>query len=179
MEATPIAAICRAAGVSNGSFFHAFANKEALAAALFMDALESYHGAMTDAVADRPGACEGVSGLVRAHLDWVVGERSKARFLFEQSRSEWMGHVRERQAAENAAFGERIDAWRLPLVRAGHLADLPSAIFLAQLIGPAQLVCRAWLAGRSREDPRGAADALAACARRALAPSPAAEAAWR
>jgi AcrR family transcriptional regulator len=168
VEGTSVAAICRAAGVSNGSFFHAFSTKEVLGAELFLAALESYHAAMLAAVADRPDAAGGVRGLVQAHLDWVVSSRIQARFLFEQSRSAWIVHVRERQAVENEQFAQRLDEWRLPLVRAGHLLDLPRGVFIAQLIGPSQIFCRAWLSGRSTADPREQASALIDCADRAL-----------
>jgi AcrR family transcriptional regulator len=168
LERVSAAAICRAAGVSNGSFFHAFATKEALGADLFMSALEAYHAAMTDALADDPDAVIGVARLVRAHLGWVVDCRPMARFLFEQSRSGWLVHVRERQSRENELFAVALDRWRAPLVRAGALVDVTSAVFTAEIIGPAQIFCRAWLSGRSPADPREQADALINCALRAL-----------
>jgi AcrR family transcriptional regulator len=165
---TSVAAVCREAGVSNGSFFHAFATKEALCAELYLAALESYHRAMVASVADALDAPEGVARLVRAHLDWVVDSRTHARFLFEQSRSEWIAHVRERQALENEHFARQLDEWRVPLVRAGRLLDLPRSVFIAQLIGPSQIFCRAWLSGRSAADPREQAVTLVDCACRAL-----------
>lgn len=167
-EAVSVAAICRAAGVSNGSFFHAFATKEALGAALFLSALELYHAAMAAAVADDPDAATGIARLVTAHLAWVVESRPQARFLFEQSRSDWLVHVRERQAQENARFAGQLDRWRAPLMAAGHLAQIDSILFQAQLVGPAQIFCRAWLSGRSAADPRDQADRLIDFARRAL-----------
>ena len=44
-------------------------------------------------------------------------------------------------------------------------------MFASQLIGPAQVFCRAYLSGRDRADPRGEADTLVSCAVRALVPS--------
>jgi len=41
-------------------------------------------------------------------------------------------------------------------------------LFFSQIIGPAQIFCRAWLSGRDRADPRQQADILIACAIRAL-----------
>ena len=41
-------------------------------------------------------------------------------------------------------------------------------LFFSQIIGPAQIFCRAWLSGRDRNDPRHQADILIACAIRAL-----------
>jgi hypothetical protein len=45
---------------------------------------------------------------------------------------------------------------------------MPSVVFFSQIIGPAQIFCRAWLSGRDRTDPRQQADILIACAIRAL-----------
>jgi hypothetical protein len=41
-------------------------------------------------------------------------------------------------------------------------------MFISQVIGPAQVFCRAYLSGRDRGDPRLQADTLVACAIRAL-----------
>jgi len=43
-------------------------------------------------------------------------------------------------------------------------------MFVSQLIGPAQIFCRAFLSGRDRADPRAESDTLVACAVRALRP---------
>jgi hypothetical protein len=45
---------------------------------------------------------------------------------------------------------------------------MTSMLFFSQIIGPAQIFCRAWLSGRDRTDPRQQADILIACAIRAL-----------
>lgn len=167
-----VAAIRTAAGVSNGSFFHFFGSKDGLAAALFLEAVTAYHAAMLRALAGNPPAGEGVAALVEAHLGWVTGSRPQAKFLFEQARAEWLDHIRAEQAAENAAFAGRVEAWAAPLMAAGDLRAMSMAMFTAQVIGPAQVFCRAWLSGRSPEDPRGQAPMLIDCARRALLTRP-------
>lgn len=167
-EAATIGEIRGKAGVSNGSFFHAFPSKQALAAALFIDALRHYHAAMISALTPPPSASGGVERLISTHIDWVVANRSKAMFLFEQSRAEWLVEVREAQAATNRELRDRIAAWRDPLVRSGDLRDMSTDTFISQIIGPAQIFCRAWLSGRSDEDPHRHASELAACAIRAL-----------
>ena len=45
---------------------------------------------------------------------------------------------------------------------------MTAPLFFSQIIGPAQIFCRAWLSGRDRTDPRHQADILIACAIRAL-----------
>ncbi len=168
LEATTVADICAASKVSNGSFFHAFPNRESLVADLYLTALKQYHEAMVAVLTGGPTAKQGVTALVNAHLNWVVDNKSQARFLFEQSKAEWMTTIRDEQAAGNKYFGEIIEKWRLPLIGSGAFIDMPVSIFASQIIGPAQIICRGWLSGRTDTDPRECANDLIACACRAL-----------
>lgn len=167
-DQTTIADICAAAQVSNGSFFHAYRSKDALGAALYLQALEHYHDHMLAAVAGDPDAATGLARLIQAHVQWVETRAREARFLFEQSRADWLTHVRDAQAAENARFADAMDRWLTPLIAAGAVIDLPRPLFFAQLIGPAQLICRAWLSGRAAKPPAHEVEALVAAAQRAL-----------
>ena len=98
----------------------------------------------------------------------MVNNRREARYLFEISRSEWTDAVRDAQRAQNARLGEGIERWRAPLIARGELLPMTPTLFFSQIIGPAQIFCRAWLSGRDRSDPRLQADMLIACAIRAL-----------
>jgi AcrR family transcriptional regulator len=167
-EGATVAAIRKRARASNGSFFHVFASKKELAGALFLDVLGQYHAAMLTALDPSLSAREGIVRLVRTHLDWVVNNRPEARYLFEISRSEWAEEMRDAQRAENARFSAAIEHWRAPRVVRGELLAMTPILFLSQIIGPAQIFCRAFLSGRDRADPRLQADTLVACAVRAL-----------
>lgn len=167
-EGATVAAIRERAGASNGSFFHFFNSKRELAGTLFLELLRRYHIAMLDVIDPPPGAEEGIARLIRTHLDWVATNRREANFLFEISRSEWAQDVRDGRMARNATVAEGVEAWRVPLVASGELLPMPASLFFSQIIGPAQFVCRAWLSGRDPADPRAHADALIACAVRAL-----------
>lgn len=169
-EAATVAAIRTRARASNGSFFHAFGSKKELAGALLLEVLRHYHAAMLAALDPIPDAEQGIDRLIRAHLDWVVTSRREARYLFEISRGEWADDVRDAQRAQNARLAEGIERWRAPLVARGELLPMPPMMFISQLIGPAQIVCRAFLSGRDRTDPRNGVDTLIACANRALRP---------
>jgi AcrR family transcriptional regulator len=167
-EKATVASIRALAGVSNGSFFHFFSSKEMLAATLFLDALRSYHASMSASVTPETAAAEGVARLVRGHLNWVMEQRQLARFLFEQSRSEWLEQIRDEQRATNNAFRSAMNRWIEPRVQDGSLHKLPPAVLLSQIIGPAQMFCRAWLSGRESEPPDRYAKSLVACAARAV-----------
>jgi AcrR family transcriptional regulator len=178
-EGATVAAIRARARASNGSFFHFFGSKKELAGTLFLQTLERYHAAVLAAInpaLDRSfdrslGARDGIGRLIRAHLDWVVNNRREARFLFEISRNEWTDEVRDAQRARNTRLAEGIEGWRAPLIARGELLPMTSVLFYSQIIGPAQIFCRAWLSGRDQSDPRDQADTLIACAVRALTPS--------
>ncbi len=170
LEGATVAAIRTKARASNGSFFHVFGSKKELAGELFLEVLRHYHAAMLAALDPLPDAGDGIDHLIRSHLDWVVLSRREARYLFEISRGEWSEDVRDAQRAQNARLAEGIERWRAPLVARGELLPMTPVMFVSQLIGPAQIFCRAFLSGRDRADPRSEADALIACAVRALRP---------
>jgi AcrR family transcriptional regulator len=167
-EGATVAAIRTRARTSNGSFFHFFGSKKELAGTLFLEVLQRYHAAVLAAVDASPDAQTGIGRLIRAHLDWVVNNRREARYLFEISRAEWTEAVRDAQRMQNARLAEGIERWRTPLIVSGELMPMTSMLFFSQIIGPAQIFCRAWLSGRDRADPRQQADILIACAIRAL-----------
>jgi AcrR family transcriptional regulator len=167
-EGATVAAIRTRAQASNGSFFHFFGSKKELAGTLFLEVLQRYHAAVLAAIDAASDAADGIGRLIRAHLDWVVNNRREARFLFEISRSEWTETVREAQRLQNSRLAEGVERWRAPLIISGELLPMTSTLFFSQIIGPAQIFCRAWLSGRDRTDPRQQADILIACAIRAL-----------
>jgi AcrR family transcriptional regulator len=167
-EGATVAAIRGRARASNGSFFHFFGSKKELAGTLFLEVLQRYHAAVLTAIDTSSCAQEGIGRLIGAHLDWVMNNRREARFLFEISRSEWTEDLREAQRAQNSRLTEGIEKWRAPLIARGELLPMTSTLFFSQIIGPAQIFCRAWLSGRDRSDPRHQADILIACAIRAL-----------
>lgn len=158
VSATSVAQIRAEAKMSNGSFFHAYKTRDSLCASIYLLALKDYHTAL---LAERPVAPQdGIAALITAHLDWVVTSGALARFLFEHARPEWLDSIRTEQADENAKLADVLADWRTPLIEAGTLRAMPEMMFFAQLIGPAQVFCRAWLSGRTTEDPRNHARVL-------------------
>ena len=162
-----IAAIREHSGVSNGSFFHAFASKSDLAGELYSTILAEYHDRLLDAVSDRPAA-DGIAALIRANVEWVVDRRPEADFLLQQARQDWLAESRDDRRTANARLADGLSAWAESLIASGRLHALPMSLLIAELIGPAQIICRAWLAGRTSDDPRDALPGLIACAERAL-----------
>lgn len=167
-EGATVSAIRNLARASNGSFFHFFGSKKELAGTLFLEILQRYHASVVAALDPAASARDGIARMIRAHLDWVVNNRREARFLFEISRAEWSEEVRDAQRSQNSRLAEGVERWRGPLIARGELFPMSASLFFSQIVGPAQVFCRAWLSGRDKSDPRGQADTLIACAVRAL-----------
>src|ERR1700691_3079919 len=153
-EGATVAAIRTRARASNGSFFHCFGSKKELAGTLFLEVLQVYHAAILAAIDPALGAQDGIGCLIHAHLDWVVNNRREARYLFEISRSEWTAEVRDAQCTHNARLRYGIEAWRAPLIARGELWPMSATLLISQIIGPAQIFCRAWLSGRDHSEDR-------------------------
>lgn len=169
-EATTTAAICRASKVSNGSFFHHFGSKDGVAAALFLLALRSYHHTLVAGLASNKTAARGIQQLVSSHIKWVTEHRPEARFLFEQSRAEWLGSIQDERQLENNAFADKLENWRQPLIDSGALRDMDPMVFFSQVIGPAQILTRQWLSSQTGNDIHRHSKLLGECAIRALTP---------
>jgi AcrR family transcriptional regulator len=162
------------AGVSNGSFFHLFAAKEDLAAELLVNCVVNYQAAIITALARCDDASTGVAAIVRTHIRWVMDNQSKARFMLDDARAAWFAKASERLRNHNAAFAAAIDRWRAPLLANGSLRDVSIDVFLATLIGPANLICRSWITGRklSAAAPTRHENELVALAQQALVTAP-------
>lgn len=169
-DAVSVERLRRAAGVSNGSFFHAFPNKPALAAALLGDCVAGYQRAVLAGLEGGATAAEGVSGAVAAKLDWVESRGAEARFMLDDARAAWFALAAPRLDRLNAAFGARLAAWRAPHEAAGTLRPVSPEAFAAILLGPANMACRMWLQGLrpDLERPGALREELAEAARRAL-----------
>jgi AcrR family transcriptional regulator len=167
-DATTVAGICRRAAVSNGSFFHAYPSKEAVAGAVFLSALRGYHDALIGAVTPRLSATRGVSALVSTHVSWVIRNRQQARFMFLHGMSRAQADVHAEQHASNARFRDGLSAWYAPHFHSGRLHDMSPELLVSQIIGPAQMFCRAWLAGRTADKPDRHLSRLTQCAIRAV-----------
>ena len=158
------------AGVSNGSFFHLFAAKEDLAAELLVNCVADYQAAIIAALARCDDAATGVAAIVRTHIRWVMDNQNKARFMLDDARAAWFAKAAPHLKTYNAAFGAAVERWRAPLVARGLLREVSVDVFLATLIGPANLICRGWVTGRklSAASPAHSEQELIALAQQAL-----------
>lgn len=168
IEATSIDAIRTRSGASVGSIYHHFGNKEGIVAYLFLNGLDDYWQRLLAALQQAADAEAGVRAMVSCYVEWVLASQDLARFIFQArtlvSRSA-QGEQLLQKNKENlrAALG-----YFKPWLERGELRQLPSELYWALIVGPAQEYCRAWLSGRVKADPRSLIVPLADAAWRAV-----------
>lgn len=152
-EGTTVARIREASGVSNGALFHHFPSKDAIAGALFADAMIDFQAELWRILESPPATLRaGVAAIVAHHLGWVQGNPDRARFVYEagQPTSDCapMREVRRR----NAELAKAYAAWYLPLVDLGEARLVKPGLVVAIVSGPAHAICRHWLSGSRQRD---------------------------
>ncbi|MCH9682928.1 MAG: TetR/AcrR family transcriptional regulator [Deltaproteobacteria bacterium] len=163
-----IQAIRDRCGVSVGSLYHHFGNRDGIALALYERSLL----ALLDRIQADALRTRSAKGLIRAmivaYLDWVEANVDAARFLFAAPA--------ELDPLASPALVQRKRARVLPLAQralehaaAGEVASLPPAYYELVVIGQVAETARRWLGGEPI-DLGEARTILARTAWRALQP---------
>lgn len=137
--------ICKRASISNGSLFHFFPTKEAIAVALYVEAITSYQEKLTAALNGGPTPAAALRAVVTAQCAWVKDEEKRARFLFAQGAPDWSPDAAAAVGALNARFCESIETWRAKPAPRAALRKLTFETFTAILLGPSLMAIRQWL----------------------------------
>jgi AcrR family transcriptional regulator len=150
--ATPLDQILELSGASVGSFYHHFQSKVEVAAALYLETLETYQAAFFNELRRHRDARAGIESTVRHHLRWTARNPEKATYLT---------HCREPEVAEaseariqelNRTFFAQTGAWLVVQVQCGKVRRLPQSLYHALWMGPSVEFTRLWLLGREPRD---------------------------
>jgi AcrR family transcriptional regulator len=158
VTATTLKQVQRDAKASNGSLFHHFASKEALAGAVYVDCAARYQRAFLADLDRYDDAETAVKGIVRMHLRWCAEHPEMARFLITMTEPAVLQAAGDELKDLNERFASAVRSWWRPHAHYGSLRPLTSAQSQALWLGPAQEVVRAWLLGVI-PDPPSASDA--------------------
>ena len=144
--ATTMQAIRKKAGISNGSLFHFFPNKESLGATLYIESILQYQSGLLNALsAPNLDAHAGIHALVRYHFDWVESHVQLARFLFERDLPDWgASHTKSIRSANHHVY-RVIGEWLNQHMQAGKFKSQPISTCIALLQGSTLVLSRAWL----------------------------------
>jgi AcrR family transcriptional regulator len=153
-EHATIAAIRERSGVSNGALFHHFATKEAIADALFVDAMASFQDGLWLLLARRPRSLRAaVRGTVEHQLRWIEQHPDWARFVYQRGHLDWDTGAGRCVAALNESLASAFQEWMAPLVRRGEVRETSMLIANAVVTAPAHAIARRWLAGQLPAPP--------------------------
>src|SRR5689334_4062314 len=82
-ERTTIATILERSGVSNGALFHHFPSKDAIADAIYLDAIASFQEGLWALIDRRPRSLRAaVRGAIAHQLTWTEEHPDLARFVY-------------------------------------------------------------------------------------------------
>lgn len=166
-EQTTIARIRERAGTSNGALFHHFASKEAIADALYLDAMASFQDGLWELIRRRPRSLEAaVTDAVTHQLAWTEQHADVARFVYLRGHLDWDAPAGEKLAELNRGLAAAFQEWMAPLVERGEVRQTSMLMITAIVSGPAHAIARRWLAGQVQSPLTAFADELAeaACA---------------
>ncbi len=168
-EHTTIALIREDVQVSNGSLFHHFATKEAIADALYVDAMASFQEGLWELLRSRPRSLRAaVRGTIGHQLSWVEQHPQLARFVYMRGHLDWESPAGATLAALNRDLATAFGEWMAPLVERGEIRPASMVVITALVNGPAHAIARRWLAGQLEEPPSAFLDELADGASAAL-----------
>ena len=154
--------ICSHSGASVGTVYHHFpAGLPDLEAALYLETLAGYQGSFLDELQRHRSAAAGVKSIVGFHLEWMAGNVQRAHYLMYFS-ADWLsGRHLTVLDQMNLHFASTAAAWREPFVVSGHIRSLPSYVYGAIILGPAQQFASGVISRRGGE---GSSDAIRSAA---------------
>jgi AcrR family transcriptional regulator len=166
--ATSMEQVRRSAGVSNGSLYHLYPTKAALAARLYSDGMQRCQHGILHAVESASSPELAVRGAVSFQATWVDRHVELARLTYADWHDEVLMAAAPRLDESSRNYMRVVDGWLRRHIANGRLVDGPFAVLHALWLGPTQEFCRQWLGGRSRLRPRQVAEQLADGAWQAL-----------
>lgn len=126
------------AGVSNGSLYHHFKNKDQLVAAVYLEGILDYQTGLLEQVTKQVEARNGILALVRFHLGWVNEYPEWSAYLFQSRSDDFSSEIHRSIATANQRFFAELEAYFHKFSEAGMLKNMSSSIRLSLLLGPCQ-----------------------------------------
>ncbi len=150
VESTKIADIRDVSGVSVGSIYHHFGNKEGIVVALFLAGMQDHASMQEAALASATNVEEGVKSIVRCYIDWIAQNPDWARFVFRYRSLVENSELAEQNEAHKRQHFQRLKLWFQPYIDNGSIKKLPFEVYHSLIIGPSQDFALRWLAGKTR-----------------------------
>jgi len=150
VENTTIADIRDRSGISVGSIYHHFGNKEGIVVALFLSGVEDHSRIQERALADVETAEAGVKTVVRCYINWINDHPDWARFVFRYRSLVENSTLAEESESQRKAHFKRLRHWFRPYIEQFEIQALSFEVYYSLIIGPSQVFALRWLAGKTR-----------------------------
>jgi AcrR family transcriptional regulator len=161
VESTTIQDIRQRSGASTGSIYHAFSNKEAMAAEIFVDALGEWQEGLLAVIGEQEDAEQMIRKIVAYDVDWLTRAPDRARFLFLSRQSQFASDIQKRIGEAERTFLRTLKRCVAGHVEKGRIRPLAMDMLIAIVLGPATEWGRQWLAGSALSKPLEARRTLA------------------
>ncbi len=154
---TTIDMIREASGMSVGSLYHHFGNKDKIAAAVFIQGMREFAELLRVYLSqaenlqdlDANGKAEqGVKAIVYANVDWISNNPDWARFVFHHRSIVSTAGSGNKLASDMQIFYLHIINWFKPYTQQGALRPVSIELLSSLISGPCHDYARHWLAGR-------------------------------
>jgi AcrR family transcriptional regulator len=147
-ERTTVALIRERSGVSNGSLFHFFPTKDAIADALYVRGMAEFQLGIWEILHRRPGTLHAAVRAIIAHqLLWVEEHSDIARFIYERDQLTPGSSAATELGVLNGELIEELRAWLAPFAQRGEVMTDSVLVISAFVTGPGHVLARRWLAG--------------------------------
>jgi len=154
---TTIEMIREASGMSVGSLYHHFGNKDKIAAAVFIQGMREFaellnrylsESSNEEVLSASTKVEQGVKAIVYANVDWIAENPDWARFVFHHRSIVSKAGAGNKLAGDMQVFYQQIISWFRPYAQQGTLRPLSIELLSSLITGPCHDYARHWLAGR-------------------------------
>jgi AcrR family transcriptional regulator len=145
-ERTTVAVIRERCGVSNGSLFHHFQSKEAIADALYVRAMASFQQGVWAVLHGRPTTLRyAVHGVIAHQLRWTEENAGLARLVYARDQLTSDSPALADLASINRELTSELNEFLTPFRERGEVRAGSVVLISAIVNGPAHALARRWL----------------------------------
>ena len=154
--ATTIADVRARSGASVGSIYHHFADKEGIAAALYVECLRDYQRGLDELLAGESRRRAGIRGDGRPPPRVGRAPAAPRPVPVRGPRGSRVGRAAEIEALNRDLFAV-VREWLRPHQAAGEIRRMPLELLYVIVLGPSQEYARHWLRGPDADGARSRA----------------------
>jgi AcrR family transcriptional regulator len=165
---TSMADICTRANASTGSVYHHFKSKELLAAAIYLEGIETYQSGLLKILEKENDPFKGISSVIEYHLKWVQNNPEWSQFLFQKRHSSFLMETEDTLLTLNKKFIQGISGWFKCHITSGIIRPLAWDMLISLLLGPCQEYTKLYMSKKAVTEIDKAVHELSLAAWRSL-----------